>query len=74
MSEDEEVPDPEAQADLLAEETRGLKRCARHPVEVFFDGPDDACPACQVAREWVEHFTSKQKATTEWLAMTKDME
>ena len=52
--------DPEQQAKLLEEESRGLKRCGRHPVEVFWDGAEDGCPCCQ--------------AVSEWLALTEDME
>ena len=60
MSEPEKPFSPAEQAALVEAEARGLKRCGRHPVEVFFDG--EVCPACEAARQWLA-LTDNMKST-----------
>jgi len=49
----EQQPDSrERLAEALRSE-KSLNVCARHAVTIYFDGPDDACPACLAQKDFL---------------------
>jgi hypothetical protein len=60
--------------EAVRDEGKCLNVCARHAKTVYFDGAE--CPCCKLEMELKlrAKFVSKDQATTEFLALTRDME
>ncbi len=65
-------------------EQKVLKSCGLHPSLVFWDGPNDACPACAAEREWLllsqemkarraQVLANSREAAREFLELTAGM-